>query len=258
MSARYAIYLAPPADSALWRFGSHVLGYDAAACEDVPGFAIAGRSEAAWRALAERPRAYGFHATLKAPFRLASSPLTSVPELRRALAAFAARREAFDLGPLQVTAISQGGAGGSAGFAALVQQRPSLQLAALERETVAAFDPFRAAPTADEIARRRPDRLTPRQRDNLARWGYPHVGEDYRFHMTLTGELAEPHNAADALADRYAAEVGSAHLVVDALVLFEQPDPSARFRIVGRFPMRQTADARRAGEPRPGAAQEAR
>lgn len=28
-SRRYAVYLAPPAESALWRFGSSVLGYDA-------------------------------------------------------------------------------------------------------------------------------------------------------------------------------------------------------------------------------------
>lgn len=241
MAARYAVYLAPPAGSALWRFGSRVLGYDAATGEDLPGFRAAGCTEAAWAALTERPRIYGFHATLKAPFRLASSPLTTLPQLRRAMAAFAAGREAFDLGPLQVTAIAQGGSG----FVALVQRQPSARLAELEQAAVASLDPFRAPPTPEEIARRRPDRLTPRQRENLARWGYPHVGEDYRFHMTLTGELANVDEIADALADLYAAEVGSAHMIVDALALFEQPDASLPFRIIERFPLRQPEDLRR-------------
>ena len=40
-----------------------------------------------------------------------------------------------------------------------------------------------------EIARRRPERLTPRQRALLDSYGYPFVMEEFRFHLTLTGPL---------------------------------------------------------------------
>ena len=73
MSARYALYLAPPADSELWRFGSRVIGRDAASGVDISGFALEGWSAPDWRAATQEPRRYGFHATLKAPFRLAEA-----------------------------------------------------------------------------------------------------------------------------------------------------------------------------------------
>ncbi len=73
--------------------------------------------------------------------------------------------------------------------------------------------------------------------ENLARWGYPYVGADYKFHMTLSGMLERPAEVADALARMYMERVGSAHLVVDALVLFAQKEPGARFKIIDRAPL---------------------
>src|SRR4051812_847401 len=69
---RYAIYLVPPADSALWKRACRWLGRDpetgaALAQPEVPGYA--GQK---LRHLTQPPRQYGFHATLKAPFRLAA------------------------------------------------------------------------------------------------------------------------------------------------------------------------------------------
>ena len=40
--ARYAVYLAPAATSALWRFGSCVVGRDAVSGEAIVGYAPAG------------------------------------------------------------------------------------------------------------------------------------------------------------------------------------------------------------------------
>ena len=68
---RYAVYYAPAADSALWRFGSATLGYDALTGEDLPFAVPPGCDLALWPAFTEEPRRYGFHATLKAPFELA-------------------------------------------------------------------------------------------------------------------------------------------------------------------------------------------
>jgi hypothetical protein len=230
---RYAIYLAPPADTPLWAFGSKVLGHDAATGEDLHGFAPGGIDAAVWRRMTLRPRRYGFHATLKAPFHLAAGK--KLADLQTELSAFAAARDAFALGPLQVTAIADEA---GHGFAALTQTLPSAPLAELEMATVGAFDHYRAPLTPTDRAARQPERLTPRQRDALDRFGYPFVGPDYRFHMTLSGEVADVHDIADLLADAVANEIGTACLMVDALVLFEQPGSGANFRMIQRADMR--------------------
>lgn len=66
---RYALYLAPPTESELWRFGSDVIGRDAMTGASCDGFALEGYPPASWRNMTSEPRRYGFHATLKAPFR---------------------------------------------------------------------------------------------------------------------------------------------------------------------------------------------
>ena len=197
MSSRYHLSRAP-VDAPLWAFGSKVLGHDAATGKDLQGFAPRGIDPAAWRRITMRPRQYGFHATLKAPFHLAAGK--SLEDLQCKLSAFAAARDAFDLGPLAVTAIADGS---GHGFAALTQTLPSAPLAELEMATVCAFDDFRSPMTAADRAARRPERLSPRQRDALDRFGYPFVGPDFRFHMTLTGEVADVHDIADMLATRW-------------------------------------------------------
>src|SRR4051812_32354802 len=91
---RYAVYYAPAPGSALWRFGSGVIGYDAATGEDAPLLVPAGVSKAEWRALTAEPRRYGFHATLKAPFRLAEGATEA--DLHAALGRFAGSCAAVD------------------------------------------------------------------------------------------------------------------------------------------------------------------
>lgn len=233
-AARYAIYIAPSPDTALWRFGSEVLGYDAANGLALPGFALPGIDSAAWAAQTARPRSYGFHATLKAPFRLANG--ATPVQLVDALDDFAARRLAFDLGPLTVTSLKHG----DGGFVALTPLRPSAELVALEEEVVQGFDHFRAPITAAERAARRPEQLTEREVAHLDRFGYPHVLEDFQFHMTLSGFVPSPDDLADLLAEAMANRIGTAHLFVDALTVFEQPAPGAAFRIMHRAPLGQT------------------
>src|SRR5579872_6958585 len=70
---RYALYFVPAANSDLFRCGSAILGYDCytGVAADFPEEFEA--DAAAWAELTAEPRRYGFHATLKAPFRLAPS-----------------------------------------------------------------------------------------------------------------------------------------------------------------------------------------
>jgi 2'-5' RNA ligase len=231
MSARYAIYLAPAPDAPLWRFGSRVLGRDATTDAPTESFAPPGYSTQAWRDVTEAPRRYGFHATLKAPFRLREG--LEDQALEQALAALAGDIEAFDLGHLRVTPISLG----DAAFVALTPAAASARLADLEARTVRELDAFRAALTEAEMAKRRPERLTARQRDYLFDWGYPYVLDEYRLHFTLSGPVAAPQALADALAEELERMGGAPHFRVDALSLFvARPDEA--FVLRQRFPLR--------------------
>ena len=148
---RYAVYVAPPPESALWRFGSDVIGRDAASGQQRPGFAAAGFDAEAWRDMTSEPRRYGFHATIKAPFRLAED--ASLSDLSAALAALAHANRPFAAGPLAVSALSL--AEGAA-FVALTPRAPSTEIAQLEERIVVGLDAFRAPLDESERARRDP------------------------------------------------------------------------------------------------------
>ncbi len=233
MAARYAIYYAPPPDTPIWAFGSAVLGYDAASGADVPGFSLPGWDADAWREMTARPRLYGFHATLKAPFSLVDA---GEENLQAALAQICSEHRRFRLGAMAVTALVESGA--VEGFVALTPSAPPPDLGQLERTIVTRLDFFRRPLTDDERAKRRPERLSQRQRDQLDLYGYPFVLEDFRFHMTFTGATREAPAIADALADEMAARLGTVDLTIDQLCLLRQAGPGRPFRIVGRHALR--------------------
>lgn len=228
-ACRYAIYYAPTPDTPVWGFGSAVLGYDAATGKDVQGFTIPGFSRGDWRALTERPRTYGFHATLKAPFALQAGDEDA---LTVAMARFADKQHAFRLGPMAVTALNEPGE--SRGFVALTPSNLPPELAALEWDVVTGFDRFRQPLTETERSRRNPGRLTERQLSHLDAYGYPFVHEEFRFHMTLSGATPDASAIADMLADEMAGRIGTVDLRIDALCLFRQAAPNQRFQIVSR------------------------
>jgi 2'-5' RNA ligase len=230
--ARYAVYLAPPPTSALWRFGCDVLGRDAAAGERRSGFAIDGIDADAWRELTAEPRRYGFHATLKAPFRLNAG--LSLDELFQAIAALAGALTPFDAGPLGVSTIA---AGPNRAFVALTPIAPSGELARLENAVVRSLDRFRAPLTDSERLRRDPARLSPRQRDTFETWGYPYALDEFRPHFTLSNAVADAEAIAAALAQEFERRVGRPFLTVDALVLFAQNGADGDFAILRRFPL---------------------
>ena len=72
IAPRYAIYFVPAAETALYRFGAAVLGYDCFTGVEIPTPDVLPVDAGAWRELIHEPRRYGFHATMKAPFRLAA------------------------------------------------------------------------------------------------------------------------------------------------------------------------------------------
>lgn len=223
---RYAIYWVPPRDSRLWHAGTTWLGRDpeTGARHDTP--AVAGYTSECLRQHCEAARRYGFHATVKAPFQLA--PGCTAAQLRRALAEFCEGHTAFTLPPLQVMRLDE--------FAALVTSVHCALLNRLAFECTRSLDGFRAPLLPEELARRRAVGLTPRQDQALLRWGYPYVGEEFRFHMTLTDRLdvSDRDRLLPAIS-RWFAPALEADVQWYELALFGEPAPGADFELLERF-----------------------
>lgn len=218
---RYAIYFTPPATDALTRTAAAWLGRDAFTDKELP--APEGLDEETWRSLTAEPRRYGFHATLKAPFRLAAE--TTETELVGAFRRFCAARPQVIIPTLALTQLGP--------FFALTPQDDSTAIDGLCAAVVEAFEPFRAPLSPEDIARRKPERLTDRQRDLLARYGYPYVHEEFRFHMTLTGPVAETERdgVSVILQDRFAAFLHRP-LSIGHLALFAEREQGAPFHVL--------------------------
>ncbi len=248
-TGRYAIYYAPHHDSAWWRFGSAWLGRDAitnaAIARHVPPALAASTPDVSYLArITAAPRRYGFHATLKAPFRLkagytARDVYLQADDLAQSLMAAA-------LPPVQLCVID--------GFVALSFPREGSDgllnvpaVNALAAQCVSAFDNLRARPDAKELARRHAVGLTPRQGNLLAEWGYPYVFQEFRFHMTLTNHLSanEQQSVIDALAPAIA-ELNAQPLTLDALAIYYQAEPNAPFVVTRRYGFDGSVDIYRA------------
>lgn len=228
---RYALYFTPAPGTPWWEAGSRWLGRDAASGAECVQPGIAGVSAPLFHGLTRDARRYGFHATLKAPFRLAEG--FTEGDLLAMADAFAGLQHPVFLRGMQVRNL--------AGFLALRPLEPLQDIAALAMRCVSYFDILRAAPTAAELSRRRRSGLSQRQEALLARWGYPYTEEEFRFHMTLTDSLDDvDDNAAYAL--RKAAEecfmpVLDAGLpAIDALAIFREDQPGAPFSLWRRIP----------------------
>ncbi len=221
---RIALYYAPGTDDPLHQRASAWLGRDAVSDAEIPQPAIAGVDIAEMTADA---RGYGFHATLKPPFRVGG-------DIRAALQAaqdFATRTAPFTLPPLQITDLD--------GFLALRESVPCPALHALADGAVTALDAHRAPATEAEIARRKPEKLSPRQREYLAAWGYPYVFAEWRFHMTLTRRLTPAEKAIilPAVTEALVDTPQVARMVTD-ICIFAQAAPGAPFIILERLKLR--------------------
>lgn len=178
---RYALYYAPPPDAPWTQFATRWLGWDMVAGQAVKPPPLAGLPHPI-EAFSHTPRKYGLHATLKPPFRLADGITRA--DIENTCAALCAARRPVSLDGLRLTRLGR--------FLALCPAIQSPELTALATACVQDLDPLRAPPSPDDLAKRRIKNLSPRQDANLTRWGYPHVLDDFRFHITLTGRLPKP------------------------------------------------------------------
>ena len=218
---RYGLYVVP--EGAFYRMGAAWLGWDSVSGQPVPqpGLGVLPRPVAE---ITATPRKYGFHGTIKPPFRLADGMTAAA--LCDATAALCA-----GLAPVEVPALALRRLGG---FVAVVPAEPSEALAHLAAEAVQGLDAFRAPPTEAELAKRRKAGLSDRQEALLAQWGYPYVLDEFRFHLTLTGKLgAEAGPMADRLRAHFA-PVLPQPFRVDSLCLMGE-DADGLFHVLHRY-----------------------
>lgn len=221
---RIALYYAPDTDDPLHERASAWLGRDAVTGAALPQKPVAG---VAISEITADARGYGFHATLKPPFRLQGDVQAALQTARD----FAARTAPFALPSLDIADLD--------GFLALRESAPCPALQALADGCVTALDAHRAPMTEAEIARRKPEKLTSRQREYLGAWGYPYVFAEWRFHMTLTRRLAPAEKAiilpavTEALGDAPALP-----RKVSDICVFAQAAPGAPFTILERLKLR--------------------
>lgn len=217
---RFAVYYAPAAGDFADRAAAW-LGRDARTGAAVAHPALGLSLDA----LTRDPRRYGFHGTIKPPFRLAEGRTASGLHLELDL--LARRLAPVSMPGLRLTRIG--------GFLALVPEGDAAALGAFAAQVVEGIDAFRAPLNAAEVARRRPERLSPRQRELLDLWGYPYVMEEFRFHLTLTdrleGDLAA--RAEQAAADWFTPVLPEPFVVAE-LCLFGEAEDGA-FRLLHRY-----------------------
>lgn len=216
---RYAVYYAPrdgdfAARAAAW------LGREPAGGgpkPDLPGITPAD--------ITAEPRRYGFHGTIRAPFRPAAG--LAQADIAQAVSMLAARLAPVICSGLRLENLQ--------GFLALIPEGNQGALHALGAEVVMATNPLRAPLSEAEIARRRPETLTPRQRELLAKWGYPFVMEEFGFHLTLTDRLPDAAAVMPAL-QAYFAHVLPRPFVIEDLCLFAE-DAEGVFHLLHRYPL---------------------
>ncbi len=215
-TARYAVYWVPEEDHPLWEAGCRWLGRD-------PRLDAAGTPPP----LRSSPWRYGFHATLKAPMHLRDD--ASLDGFLQAAADLASQSRCLELPVLQVATLGD--------FVAL---RPSQEtrggdpLHELAARCVRELEAWRSP----EVMSRNTASLDAEQRALLLRWGYPHVLERWRLHLTLSDSLDLSSPEADSLLHTARAHFSAAlahPLHLKSLCIFEEASRGAPLRLMARL-----------------------
>ena len=215
--SRYAIYYIP--DLPLFQIGSDWLGWNSITGQETT-------LSADHRRITDRPRKYGFHATVKPPFSLASN--STQGDLQDAFHAFCATVSPATGGTLKISRLGR--------FLAMTQDVQSNEVTELAASTVSHFDKFRAPLSDQDIAKRRQRRLTPQQDALMLRWGYPYVMQEFKFHMTLTGLLqSDEIDAIEHDANTRFREFLGQPLKIASIALLGEDSDSGRFHVVDKL-----------------------
>ncbi|MFP5076818.1 DUF1045 domain-containing protein [Rhizobium sp. YIM 134829] len=229
---RYAICFTPPIHDPLSIAAAEWLGrnvYSDVLCEQP---AVAGLSHQDLAFHTAVPRRYGFHAAIKAPFALADG--MSEGQLLNQLMRFTSDLSPFEMADVEIAWLGD--------FFGLAAARPCAEMAHLAASVVQAFDAFRAPLREEELERLDLDKLTAPQFSNLHRWGDPHVMDEFRFHMALSGPVpvAIRQRIEEGLRLQIGPHLGKP-LDIRSLALFVEPERGAPLRVHSQHPLGKLA-----------------
>jgi len=176
---RYAIYYAPLENSELDIFGKCWLGWDPykgsqtnkSDFSKLPDFEKFSKFVVA-------PKQYGFHGTIKAPFRLKDG--FTYNDLENQVGEISKQIHSFYLDQLIIKKLGN--------FIGLIPTN-NLKVNAVSNKFVKELDYLRDELSESEIKKRKPHKLTSNQKQLLFKWGYPYVFNEFKFHLTLTSKL---------------------------------------------------------------------
>lgn len=222
MPDRYAIYFTFAQDSPMYQLGMEWLGHDIYKKTSGIKKTLSGNNTEN-NILTKKARQYGFHATLKAPFRLREG--TTKKQLKKTFKFYASKHRAFECNLLKVEQLGN--------FIALVPQKKCKKLNKLANDCTMTFETFRATLSAEEIIHRKPEKLTANQQLLLDKWGYPFVMDEFRFHITLTDALTTEklQHTLPVLKEYFDPHL-SQPLLINQIHLVRQKDKTQPFSII--------------------------
>lgn len=215
---RFAVYYLPP-EGDLATFGAAWLGWDVVSGRPASQFDVPQLNS-----MTATLRKYGFHATLKPPFRLKNTH--SAAALDKAVKRMAANCQPALCEGLQLSRLGS--------FLALTPRGDASEIGRVAAHCVVDLDPFRAVSSEAELAHRRRAGLSLRQNALLDRWGYPYVMEEFSFHLTLTSRLSrnDRKDWQDTL-DARLPEMPASFVLDEIALVGEQPDGC--FKLIRRY-----------------------
>jgi hypothetical protein len=221
---RYAVYFCPSPDSDWGIAGAKWLGRCAITGKRGQQLEISGIDSELFRSLTSDPKRYGWHATLRAPFKLV--PEHEVGDLLLKLHQLAKTLKPFDLPKLVVST--------AGGFLSLRPKITSDELDAAAATFVRELQSFALPLTEAELTRRRKAELTPEQDKLLVNWGYPWVLEEFNFHFSLTGSL----DSVDSKIEKKLIQAAKKHFEnlsscrFDRIALVIEPEAGKDFEVI--------------------------
>lgn len=220
--ARYAVYYAPALGSDWDHFGRRWL---------TGHWRHSALPEAVWLQLLRSPARYGFHATLKAPFRLAQGVTETL--LMDAVSTLATGQQAVNLGRLELLGLDS--------YVALTPSEPTQDLIKLAQRCVKELDELRAPLNPTELAHRLREPLDQRALELLQSYGYPHVLERFVFHLTLASVTCTNERVlVMEFARTILNELNLHQLSLDRLCVFVEPQPGDHFERLEDFELSAT------------------
>ena len=221
---RYAVYFCPAPDTDWGIAGARWLGRCAITGKRSQQLEISGIDSELLYSLTSHPKRYGWHATLKAPFKLV--PEHEVGDLLLKLHQLAKSLKPFELPKLEVSRVG--------GFLSLRPKIVSDQLNAAAAMCVRDLQSFALPLTAEELTRRRKAELTPEQDKLLVDWGYPWVLDEFNFHFSLTGPL----DSVDSKTEKKLIQAAKQHFQnlsicrFDRIALVIEPEAGKDFEVI--------------------------